>query len=107
MSSIEDTKHDRIREFKHMYDVKVAISHNNTTLVPMRAKVHAREFVTANKPRAVVQKIYEEGFPIETGAVIKCLYKSRLAEYTQLMEEEDKYHMLKEVNSKGDGVLLT
>lgn len=101
MSSIEDTKHDRIREFKHVYDVKVAISHNNTTLVPARAKIHAREFVSSRHPRMVVQKIFEEGFPIETGAVIKCLYKEHLPKYIELMEEEDKFHMLKEINSKG------
>lgn len=105
--STEDTKHDRIREFKHVYDVKVAISHNNNTLVPARSKIHAREFVNSKHPRIVVQKIFEEGFPIETGAVIKCLYPSRLAEYTELMREEDTYHMLKELNSKGDGLLLT
>lgn len=97
---------DRIYESKHIYDVKVAISHNNRTLVPARAKVHAKEFVSSKHPRGVIAKIYEEGFPIETGAVIQCNYPARFKEYVTLSEEEDKYQMLKQLNDKGDGVLL-
>lgn len=97
---------DRIHESKHIYDVKVAISHSNPTLVPARAKIHAKEFVSSKHPRGVIQKIYEEGFPIETGAVIACNWKSRYKEYVLLSEEEDKYQMLKVLNDKGDGVIL-
>lgn len=97
---------DRIKEFQHAYDVKVAISAINATLVPLRSKIHAREFVQSKHPRVVVQKIYEEGFPVETGAVISCLYKSRYDEYVHLMGEETRYQQHKELLSKGDGLIL-
>lgn len=90
---------------KHVGDVLVPAHYSAPKVgVPVRAKELATEYLEGSRrPRAVIQQIYEEGLAIETAVVIRLRDKSKLADYTQMMYEEDQYHMTKKLKQEGDG----
>lgn len=71
--------------------------------VPVKAKELATKYLSANRPMVVIGEIWEEGLAIEVGVVIKLREPNQLAEYTNLMFQEDTYRTALKLNQEGDG----